>query len=128
MSINMIIDILPEISTLIMAIIFIIFSTKLLPLLKSGVDDNQIKVIKQWAEFLVESAERWEISNKINNVSKKDYVMNKLMDIVKKNGYCFTEDQLDDIRRAAVIIYENTYNMAKITVDALLDGVGNEKA
>lgn len=128
MNINMIVDILPEISTLIMAIIFIIFSARFLPLLKSGADDNQIKVIKQWAEFLVESAERLEISNKINNVSKKEYVMNKLMDIVEKNGYPFTEDQLDDIRRAAVIIYENTYNMAKITVDTLLDGVDNEKA
>ena len=128
MNINMIIDKLPEIASLLMAMALIFFSTKILPFLRNSADDSQMKVIKMWAEFLVESAERLEISGKINDVTKKEYVMNKLMEIVDESGYNFTEEQLDDIRRAAVIIYENTYKMAELTVDALLDGVENEEA
>lgn len=123
MDINLIIDNLPEIATIIMAIVFTIFIRKFLPSLKSSLDDNQLKIIRQWAEFLVESAERLEISNKLSEVTKKEYVMDKLMELVSENGYDFTEDQLDDIRRAAVIIYENTYKMAELTVDTLLEEV-----
>lgn len=121
MDINLIISSLPEIATLIMAIILIIFTKKIVPILKNDLDEKQIKIVRQWAEFLVESAERLEISDKLNEISKKEYVMNKLMEIVAENGYQFTEDQLNDIRRAAVIIYENTYKMAEITIDTLLD-------
>lgn len=121
MDINLIISNLPEIATLIMAIVLIIFTKKIVPILKNDLDEKQIKIIRQWAKFLVESAERLEISDKLNEVSKKEYVMNKLMEIVAENGYQFTEDQLNDIRRAAVIIYENTYKMAEITIDTLLD-------
>ena len=121
MDINLIISSLPEIATLIMAIVLIIFTKKIVPILKNDLDEKQIKIVRQWAEFLVESAERLEISDKLNEISKKEYVMNKLMEIVAENGYQFTEDQLNDIRRAAVIIYENTYKMAEITIDTLLD-------
>lgn len=128
MNIDVVISALPEIASLVMTIAVAVFSIKFLPFLKNSSEDSQIKIIKQWAEFLVESAERLGLSNKIGDLTKKEYVMNKLMDIVEKNGYVFTEDQLDDIRRAAVIVYENTYKMADLTIDTLLDGVGYEKA
>lgn len=128
MNTSMIIDILPEVASLVMAIVLIIFTKKILPLFKTNSDDSQIKTVKQWANFFVESAERLELAGKLNDVTKKEYVMNKLIEVVAMNGYTFTEEQLDDIRRAAVIVYESTYGMVKLAISALLSGAENEKA
>mgnify|MGYP004673818367 FL=1 len=72
-----------------------------------------------WAEVFVASAQRLDRSGKLNDLTKKEYVMEKLMEKIKELNYDFTEEQLDNIRRSVVYALEQTEEIIADTADSL---------
>lgn len=118
---------LPQFVELVLTVVAIVVTKKLIPLIKTKINHSQMNEIAEWTEVLVESAQRLDKSGKLENMTKKEYVMEKLMAHVEELGYDFTDSQLDDIRRAAVLALENIEMMANSSKDQLLaeDGVAN---
>lgn len=110
------------------AIIGLLVYRKLIPYIKSKYSQNEIKnfqdqlnVVMKWAKIFVDSAQRLDNSGKLSeivNMTKKEYVMDKLMAQIKSLGYEFTEDQLDEIRRSTVLILEQS--------EKLIEGANTE--
>jgi len=110
--VNALIEVLPIIVKLVFTVIGIIVTNKIVPYIVEKTKANkvlttkeQLEIVKQWTQVFVDSAQRLDKSGKLaelTNLTKKEYVMKKLMDKIGELGYKFTEDQLDQIRRAAV--------------------------
>lgn len=99
---------LPQIVETLFLIITFIVTKKILPLIKVKIDENKLNEILSWCEIFVESAQRLEKSGKLEGLSKKEYVMNELNNYIANKNYKFTDEQLQNIRRAAVLTLENT--------------------
>lgn len=117
---------LPQIVDVLFLILAYIVTRKLIPLIKTKIDENKLNDILHWCQVFVESAQRLDKSGKLEGLSKKEYVMNELNNYIANKGYQFTDEQLQNIRRAAVLTLENTealINQAKTG----LKGDTNEK-
>ena len=117
---------LPQIVDVLFLILAYIVTRKLIPLIKTKIDENKLNDILHWCQVFVESAQRLDKSGKLEGLSKKEYVMNELNNYITNKGYQFTDEQLQNIRRAAVLTLENTealINQAKTD----LKGDINEK-
>ena len=117
---------LPQIVDALFLILAYIVTRKLIPLIKTKIDENKLNDILHWCQVFVESAQRLDKSGKLEGLSKKEYVMNELNNYIANKGYQFTDEQLQNIRRAAVLTLENTealINQAKTG----LKGDTNEK-
>ena len=117
---------LPQIVDVLFLILAYIVTRKLIPLIKTKIDENKLNEILRWCQVFVESAQRLDKSGKLEGLSKKEYVMNELNNYITNKGYQFTDEQLQNIRRAAVLTLENTealINQAKTD----LKGDINEK-
>ena len=117
---------LPQIVDVLFLILAYIVTRKLIPLIKTKIDENKLNDILHWCQVFVESAQRLDKSGKLEGLSKKEYVMNELNNYITNKGYQFTDEQLQNIRRAAVLTLENTealINQAKTD----LKGDTNEK-
>lgn len=117
---------LPQIVDVLFLILAYIVTRKLIPLIKTKIDENKLNDILHWCQVFVESAQRLDKSGKLEGLSKKEYVMNELNNYIANKGYQFTDEQLQNIRRAAVLTLENTealINQAKTD----LKGDINEK-
>ena len=125
--VNSLIEYLPELIGLVFTILSLVVTKKIIPLVKTKISSSQMAEIAEWTKVLVESAQRLDKSGKLENVTKKEYVMEKLMAHVKDLGYDFTDDQLDDIRRSAVLALENVEKLADTTKEELLTEDGGVK-
>ena len=117
---------LPQIVDALFLILAYIVTRKLIPLIKTKIDENKLNDILHWCQVFVESAQRLDKSGKLEGLSKKEYVMNELNNYIANKGYQFTDEQLQNIRRAAVLTLEHTealINQAKTD----LKGDTNEK-
>ena len=117
---------LPQIVDALFLILAYIVTRKIIPLIKTKIDENKLNEILHWCQVFVESAQRLDKSGKLEGLSKKEYVMNELNNYITNKGYQFTDEQLQNIRRAAVLTLENTealINQAKTD----LKGDTNEK-
>ena len=117
---------LPQIVDTLFLILAYIVTRKLIPLIKTKIDENKLNDILHWCQVFVESAQRLDKSGKLEGLSKKEYVMNELNNYIANKGYQFTDEQLQNIRRAAVLTLEHTealINQAKTD----LKGDTNEK-
>ena len=117
---------LPQIVDVLFLILAYIVTRKLIPLIKTKIDENKLNEILHWCQVFVESAQRLDKSGKLEGLSKKEYVMNELNNYIANKGYQFTDEQLQNIRRAAVLTLEHTealINQAKTD----LKGDTNEK-
>ncbi|MGF6375120.1 putative Holliday junction resolvase-like endonuclease [Clostridiales Family XIII bacterium PM5-7] len=99
---------------------------KLMGVLKTKLTSEQLEHIKKWAKILVESAQRLEESGGLNNTTKKELVMNQLMELVESSKFKFTEAQIDAIRRAAVVSMENLSMQMDVILDDFLSDVQEE--
>lgn len=118
---------LPQIVDALFLILAYIVTRKIIPLIKTKIDENKLNEILHWCQVFVESAQRLDKSGKLEGLSKKEYVMNELNNYITNKGYQFTDEQLQNIRRAAVLTLENTealINQSKTD----LKGDTNEKA
>lgn len=125
--INSLVEYLPELIGLIFTILSLVVTKKIVPLLKTKISKSQMEEIAEWTKVLVESAQRLDKSGKLENITKKEYVMKKLMAHVSDLGYDFSDDQLDDIRRSAVLALENVEKLADTTKEELLNDDGGAK-
>ena len=117
---------LPQIVDVLFLILAYIVTRKLIPLIKTKIDENKLNDILHWCQVFVESAQRLDKSGKLEGLSKKEYVMNELNNYIANKGYQFTDEQLQNIRRAAVLTLENTEALInQATID--LKGDTNEK-
>ena len=117
---------LPQIVDVLFLILAYIVTRKLIPLIKTKIDENKLNEILHWCQVFVESAQRLDKSGKLEGLSKKEYVMNELNNYIANKGYQFTDEQLQNIRRAAVLTLENTEALInQATID--LKGDTNEK-
>lgn len=123
--INAFIENLPLIMKIIFTILGVIVTNKLVPFIATKTQSNkaqtvaqQLETIMEWASVFVDSAQRLDKSGKLaelTNLTKKEYVMDKLMAKIKELDYDFTEDQLDQIRRSVVYALEQTEAMIEQT-------------
>ena len=118
--IDTLINALPELVAIFMGVLAAVVSRWLIPLIKDNTTKNQLEAIDIFVTALVQSAQRLDKTGKLENITKKDYVMNKLNEFIAQNKYKFTEDQLDDIRRAAVLALENAEKIVSDGKDELL--------
>lgn len=125
--INVIIECLPEISVLIMSLVSALIGKKIVPLIASKLHKSNIEItkeqlmdIQEWMRIFVNSAQRLDKAGNLDGVTKKEYVTNKIMIYVEQSGYIFTQEQLDDIRRSAVYLLEQSEAIIK---DAIVDVV-----
>lgn len=125
--INSLVEYLPELIGLVFTILSLVVTKKIVPLLKIKISKSQMEEIAEWTKVLVESAQRLDKSGKLENITKKEYVMEKLMAHVNDLGYDFSDDQLDDIRRSAVLVLENVEKLADTTKEELLTEDGGVK-
>lgn len=110
-----IINCIPELVAILVAILSAFIYKKLIPFINAKLDEKNIEItskqledVKEWIAILVDSAYRLDKSGKLQNITKKEYVTEKIIEYVAKSNYNFTDDQLDDIRRAAVVALEQT--------------------
>lgn len=117
---------LPQIVDVLFLILAYIVTRKLIPLIKTKIDENKLNDILHWCQVFVESAQRLDKSGKLEGLSKKEYVMNELNNYIANKGYQFTDEQLQNIRRAAVLTLENTESLINQAKTGL-KGDTNEK-
>lgn len=110
-----IINCIPELVAILVAILSAFIYKKLIPFINAKLDEKNIEItskqledVKEWIAILVDSAYRLDKSGKLQNITKKEYVTEKIIEYVAKSNYNLTDDQLDDIRRAAVVALEQT--------------------
>ena len=90
---------LPQIVDALFLILAYIVTRKLIPLIKTKIDENKLNDILHWCQVFVESAQRLDKSGKLEGLSKKEYVMNEL------NNYIYI------ILEQALQMYVNNINI-----------------
>lgn len=106
--IDSVIQYLPYFIGFVFTVITGIVTKKFIPVLTTTKNAKMLSEVVEFAKVLVESAQRLDKTGKLVEVTKKDYVMQQLNDYIDEKGYEFTEEQLDNIRRAAVLALERT--------------------
>ena len=132
--IDLLITHLPYLVEILFAILSTVVAVKLLPYLRSKLSqsdlnniERQFDIIMNWAEVFVSSAQRLDKTGKLADLSKKEYVMAKLMAKIQELNYNFTEEQLDNIRRAVVYALEQTEEIISNTIDSAKEEKKEEK-
>lgn len=131
------IECLPLILKIIFTVLGVIVTKKVVPFLIEKTNNDKAKTIQQqletvieWAKIFVDSAQRLDTSGKlaqITNLTKKDYVMEKLMAKISELNYNFTEEQLDEIRRSVVYALNQTEALIEQTYEDVTETTENEK-
>lgn len=131
------IECLPLILKIIFTVLGVIVTKKVVPFLIEKTNNDKAKTIQQqletvieWAKIFVDSAQRLDTSGKlaqITNLTKKDYVMEKLMAKISELNYNFTEEQLDEIRRSVVYALNQTEALIEQTYEDVTETMENEK-
>ena len=124
--IDSVLQYLPYFIGFIFTIITGVVSKKAIPVLTTTKNAKMLTEVIEFAKVLVDSAQRLDKTGKLIEVTKKDYVMQQLNDYIKEKGYKFTEEQLDNIRRAAVLALEQTeiiVNDAMQQIDEAAKGI-----
>ena len=110
---------LPEIISIFFAVLGAIITKKIIPVLTTANNAQKLNEVIQIAEILVESAYRLDKSGRLENITKKEYVMSELDKYIEEKKYRFTESQLDNIRRAAVVALEQTEVIVSDTISKI---------
>lgn len=131
------IECLPLMLKIIFTVLGVIITKKVVPFLIEKTNNDKAKTIQQqletvieWAKIFVDSAQRLDTSGKlaqITNLTKKDYVMEKLMAKISELNYNFTEEQLDEIRRSVVYALNQTEALIEQTYEDVTETTENEK-
>ena len=131
------VECLPLILKIIFTVLGVIITKKVVPFLIEKTNNDKAKTIQQqletvieWAKIFVDSAQRLDTSGKlaqITNLTKKDYVMEKLMAKISELNYNFTEEQLDEIRRSVVYALNQTEALIEQTYEDVTETTENEK-
>jgi hypothetical protein len=125
--IDSILQYLPYLIGLIFTIITGVVSKKVIPVLTTTKNAKMLVEVIEFAKILVDSAQRLDKTGKLIEVTKKDYVMQQLNDYIEEKGYKFTEEQLDNIRRAAVLALEQTEAIINDAMQQIDESVKNEQ-
>lgn len=123
---NIILEYLPDLLKVFFAIITAIITKKVVPVLTTAKNAKRLQEIIDFSKVLVDSAQRLDKAGKLAELTKKEYVMQQLYDYIEEKGYEFTEDQLDNIRRAAVFALEQTEQILTDTMDQIEDAAQSE--
>lgn len=123
---NIILEYLPDLLKVFFAIITAIITKKVVPVLTTAKNAKRLQEIIDFSKVLVDSAQRLDKAGKLAELTKKEYVMQQLYDYIEEKGYEFTEDQLDNIRRAAVFALEQTEQILTDTMDQIEDAAQPE--
>ena len=110
---------LPEIISIFFAVLGAIITKKIIPVLTTANNAQKLNEVIQIAEILVESAYRLDKSGRLENITKKEYVMSELDKYIEEKKYRFTQSQLDNIRRAAVVALEQTEVIVSDTISKI---------
>lgn len=129
--IDIVIQCLPELTSLLVAIIGAVIGKKIVPLISAknekenlDITAKQISAVKEWIEILVASAQRLDKSGNLGDLTKKEYVAERITEYISKCGYGFTSEQLDDIRRSAVYLLEQSeYILSDVNDQLTADNV-----
>lgn len=129
--IDIVIQCLPELTSLLVAIIGAVIGKKIIPLISAknekenlDITAKQISAVKEWIEILVVSAQRLDKSGNLGDLTKKEYVAERITEYISKCGYGFTSEQLDDIRRSAVYLLEQSeYILSDVNDQLTADNV-----
>lgn len=134
--INALIENLPLIMKLIFTVLGVLVTNKLIPFIVAKTKEQhtqtvakQLETVIEWAGVFVDSAQRLDKSGKLaelTNLTKKDYVMEKLMAKIKELNYEFTEDQLDQIRRSVVYALEQSEALIEQTKQEVKEATNAE--
>lgn len=129
--VNALIESLPIIVKLVFTVIGVIVTNKIVPYIVEKTKANkaltakeQLEIVKQWTQVFVDSAQRLDKSGKLSeltNLTKKEYVMNKLMIKISELDYKFSEDQLDQIRRSVVYALDQAESLINQTKQDIED-------
>ena len=106
--IDSVLQYLPYLIGFVFTIITGIVGKKAIPVLTTTKNAKMLTEVIEFAKILVDSAQRLDNTGKLIDITKKDYVMQQLNNYIEEKGYKFTEEQLDNIRRAAVLALEQT--------------------
>lgn len=123
---NIILEYLPDLLKVFFAIITAIITKKVVPVMTTAKNAKRLQEIIDFSKVLVDSAQRLDKAGKLAELTKKEYVMQQLYDYIEEKGYEFTEDQLDNIRRAAVFALEQTEQILIDTMDQIEDAAQPE--
>ena len=131
------IECLPLILKVIFTALGVVITKKVVPFLIEKTNNDKAKTIQQqletvieWAKIFVDSAQRLDTSGKlaqITNLTKKDYVMEKLMAKISELNYSFTKEQLDEIRRSVVYALNQTEALIEQTYEDVTETIENEE-
>ena len=117
--IDSVIQYLPYFIGFVFTIITGVVSKNAIPVLTTTKNAKMLAEVIEFAKVLVESAQRLDKTGKLIEITKKDYVMQQLNDYIEEKGYEFTEEQLDNIRRAAVLALEQTEAIVNDTIQKI---------
>ena len=123
---DIIIEFLPDIVRLFIAIVVAIVTKKVFPLITTTKNAKMLNEVIQFAQVLVESAQRLDNTGKLLEMTKKDYVMEKLDEYIEEKGYDFTEEQIDNIRRSAVYALEQAEQIIIDAIEGIEDAAAEE--
>lgn len=123
---DIVLEYLPDLLKVFFAIITAIITKKVAPVLTTAKNAKRLQEIIDFSKVLVDSAQRLDKAGKLAELTKKEYVMQQLYDYIEEKGYEFTEDQLDNIRRAAVFALEQTEQILTDTMDQIEDAAQPE--
>ena len=96
-----------------------VITNKVIPTLTTTKNAKMLSEVIEFAKILVDSAQRLDKTGKLVESTKKDYVMQQLNNYIEEKGYVFTEEQLDNIRRAAVLALEQTEALINDTIQKI---------
>lgn len=108
---------LPQIVSIIIALLGAIVTRKIVPLITTTKNAKRLSEVIAFAQVLVDSAYRLDKSGKLLEATKKEYVMEQLDAYIVEKGYKFTPEQLDNIRRAAVVALEQTEQIVSDVIE-----------
>jgi len=118
---------LPEITYLIFALLSAIVTKKILPLITTAKNAKRLGEVISYAQVLVDSAYRLDKAGKLLEATKKEYVMEQLDAYIVEKGYKFTPEQLDNIRRAAVVALEQTEQIVADVIEKVEETAAENK-
>lgn len=84
----------------IIALVLIIVSGYLIPLIKNKIGDDQFSKISEWVKFAVLRAE--QVLTAETGEQKKEYVISFIDEVLKENKINITAEQLDVLIESAV--------------------------
>lgn len=93
-------EIIKYIAEFVIALIIIIVSRYLIPLIKNRIGDDQFAKVTGWVKFAVLKAE--QVLTAETGEQKKEYVISFIDEVLKENKINITAEQLDVLIESAV--------------------------